>query len=225
MAAYAAKKWAQLPILIIVQHRKDSLAAAAGFETQARKTQNIDLHRIEFEQPPSDWNKRIEEVKQSDDLIVFVSADAENTGKILKTLKKKHQAFKWMSNLTVSTEEAREFAGTAVDGVIYAHPIFDPDSNRREVKAFVKTYQRQFHQIPHMIAAHGYDAVQLLSEVMKKYGTTRQQINDGLIQIRGFRGLTGGFSYDKNGEDYKSMAIMKKSNGIPVMIEEFELER
>jgi branched-chain amino acid transport system substrate-binding protein len=76
-----------------------------------------------------------------------------------------------------------ELGGEAVEG-IYTKANFFPEDTRPEVQTFVRTYQAKYGKEPDNFAATAYDTVILLAEVIKKYGTDRKAIRDGLADIR-----------------------------------------
>ena len=76
-----------------------------------------------------------------------------------------------------------ELGGDAVEG-IYTMASFYPEDPRPEVQPFVKAYQAKYGKEPDTFAAIAYDTVVLLAEVIKKYGTDRKAIRDGLASIK-----------------------------------------
>lgn len=75
-----------------------------------------------------------------------------------------------------------ELGGNAVEGV-YTESEFFPDDPRPEVQEFVKAYQAQYHEAPDAFAAFSYDAMILTAAVLRQYGATRQDFQQGLAKI------------------------------------------
>jgi branched-chain amino acid transport system substrate-binding protein len=76
-----------------------------------------------------------------------------------------------------------ELGGKDVDGV-YTESVFFPGDSRPEVKAFVDTYKARYGEEPDEFSADAYDTFILLAAVMNRFGTTRQDIHDGLGKIK-----------------------------------------
>ncbi len=76
-----------------------------------------------------------------------------------------------------------ELGGKDVEGV-YSESTFFPGDSRPEVKAFVDTYKARYNEEPDEFSADAYDTFILLAAVMNQFGTTRQDIHDGLGKIK-----------------------------------------
>jgi branched-chain amino acid transport system substrate-binding protein len=64
--------------------------------------------------------------------------------------------------------------------------------------------------------ALSYDAVKLLADAIRRAGSTRRpDIRQSLAQTKGFNGVTGSISFDKNGDPVKDIIIMQISDGRP----------
>ncbi|WP_428925748.1 ABC transporter substrate-binding protein [Marinibacterium sp. SX1] len=77
-----------------------------------------------------------------------------------------------------------ELAGDASEGV-YTTAYFSPSFPRAEIQDFVKSFEETYGHEPNSFNAMAYDAINILAAVMREYGTTREEIKDGLGQISG----------------------------------------
>lgn len=77
-----------------------------------------------------------------------------------------------------------KLAGPAAEGV-YSSVYFVPTSDRKEVKDFVAAFKAKYATDPNSFNAMAYDTFNLLAEVMRRYGTGRDDIKDGLGKING----------------------------------------
>ncbi len=69
--------------------------------------------------------------------------------------------------------------------------------------------------------ALAYDAVYLLSDAIKRAGSTQKEaVRDALSQTENFDGVTGTISFDKNGDPIKSVVIMKIEAGVPKFLKQ-----
>lgn len=77
-----------------------------------------------------------------------------------------------------------KLAGPAAEGV-YSSVYFVPNSPRKEVQDFVSAFQAKYETTPNNFNAMAYDTFNILAEVMRRYGTAREEIKDGLGKISG----------------------------------------
>jgi len=65
-----------------------------------------------------------------------------------------------------------------------------------------------------MYGAMTYDGIKLLAQVMRKHGTTAEDIRKGLHEVRDFEGVTGtGVRLDEDGMVIKKLTLMILKNG------------
>jgi branched-chain amino acid transport system substrate-binding protein len=76
---------------------------------------------------------------------------------------------------------------------------FDPNDPNKAATEFLKEFKTKFNEVPDHIAAHSYDAVNVLIQAAKaKKSTAPADIRAGLVDMRGFAGVTGTVTFDKN---------------------------
>ncbi len=83
---------------------------------------------------------------------------------------------------SIYSPEFIKLGGKAANGV-YTESEFFPDDPRPEVQAFVKAYEAKYHETPDAFAAFAYDAMILTAAVLRQYGTTRTDFQEGLGKI------------------------------------------
>ena len=91
-----------------------------------------------------------------------------------------------------------ELGGDAVNGVLTTVPFF-PQDPRPEVQKFVKGFVAKFGEQPDAYNGRAYDTMILLASVMRKSGTERKNIRDGLATISGVPSVVfGQVKFDPN---------------------------
>lgn len=91
-------------------------------------------------------------------------------------------------------------AGPAAEGTVIV-AAFHPDAPRDEVRRFSGAFRARYGRPPDAAAALGYDAVRLLADAISRAGTTAPDaIAAALHGTRGWEGVTGPFSYDRDGD-------------------------
>lgn len=99
---------------------------------------------------------------------------------------------------------AEEIAGHYCEG-----PDVIPSLNEKAaVQAWVQEYKAKSGFEPDIYTTHYYDAMNMLIEVMKKYGVDREKIRDGLREMA-YEGVIGTYKADEEGNLWHSAAIMK----------------
>ncbi|TPE50991.1 ABC transporter substrate-binding protein [Amaricoccus solimangrovi] len=85
---------------------------------------------------------------------------------------------------SVYSPDFLSLAGDAANGV-HTTAYFTPVSPRPEVQAFIKDFTAEYGQEPNNFNAMAYDTMNILAEVMRRHGTTREEIKAGLGEISG----------------------------------------
>lgn len=85
---------------------------------------------------------------------------------------------------SVYSPDFLNLAGDAAEGV-HTAAYFTPVSPREEVQTFIKDFAAEYGQEPNNFNAMAFDTINLLAEVMRRYGTTREEIKNGLGEISG----------------------------------------
>lgn len=85
---------------------------------------------------------------------------------------------------SVYSPDFLSLAGDAANGV-HTTAYFTPVSPRPEVQTFIRDFTAAYGQEPNNFNAMAYDAINMLAEVMRRYGTTREEIKSGLGEISG----------------------------------------
>lgn len=102
-------------------------------------------------------------------------------------------------------------AGDAAEGVIVP-TVFNPERPARETREFVNGFQSRFGIAPDVWAAQGYDAVKLLCHAMEESNSTVPLVVASALKIiENWKGVTGIYSFNKNG-DISGKAIYFKEH-------------
>ena len=103
-----------------------------------------------------------------------------------------------------------EIGGQAAEGTVISS-VFNPGSNRPEVKKFVADFLREYEQMPNSYAALGYDAVKMLAAAMEKAaGTNRSAVAEELRNLGSWPGVTGIHELNETGDNLGDLVVLKK---------------
>lgn len=104
-------------------------------------------------------------------------------------------------------------AKEAAEGIYFTQLQYDASSNNPLVVAFVGAFTKKYNTKPDIIAAYGYDAMELLSFAIERSNLTSEGIRDQLYKVKNFHGVTGDLIFDKNGDVIQPMGIKTVRNG------------
>lgn len=106
-----------------------------------------------------------------------------------------------MATSSIGSPRTLEMAGDTAEGVIFPATVFDPESDDPTVAAFVKMYRARYQEDPDLWSAHGYDAVMVAAEALKKAeGPVPARIARQILAIQEYRGPSGTLSFDQYGD-------------------------
>ncbi|MBI4238100.1 MAG: ABC transporter substrate-binding protein [Deltaproteobacteria bacterium] len=106
-----------------------------------------------------------------------------------------------------------EIAGPALEGSYFSNH-YAADDPSPLVHQFITTYQARFGQIPDAIAALSYDAAHLLFDATQRAGKVDStKIRDALAATKGFPGVAGAITIDRERNAEKPIVIIKIAHG------------
>ena len=76
-----------------------------------------------------------------------------------------------------------ELGGDAVEG-LYTQSSFAASDPRPEVQKFTAAFRAKYGRDPDSFNVYGYDTIILVHALMEQFGTTRQDLHDGLAKIK-----------------------------------------
>ena len=138
-----------------------------------------------------------------DDIVNFVRPRAELgvAAKVFTT-----PVFETPSNL--------KSLGSLAEGIVYAYyGEFDLRARNGAVQSFTRAYRNRFGGPPTYYSALGYDAASIMIEALRRCRFDPERLKASLYSIRGFRGVTGTTSFDKNGDVQKPVTIRTVRGG------------
>jgi branched-chain amino acid transport system substrate-binding protein len=165
------------------------------FEEHGGKITGHEIHA----QGETDFTTPLTKIKFANpDILFFVGHDNE-LGYALKKAKQIGMKTPWLVAPGVFTPLSLSIAGDAAEGVQAADYIFDPVAGTERMKAFGKRHQERFGVLPTFATAHSYDSVMLYAAALKAGARTAPAIRDFLLAVKGFDGVGGPVTFDKEG--------------------------
>ena len=82
-----------------------------------------------------------------------------------------------------------------------------------EATAFDRAFRATFHTPANFASAYTYDGAQILARVIRKVGTDPYAIRQGILAIRGYRGVEGTYNFDRNGDGLHQYTVVQNVRG------------
>jgi len=170
---------------------------------------NTNHFRENYETDATDFRVPLDRIKRNGAKYGYLLAFSNKEfADILRQSRELNLGIQWFATSAVESNETVELAGEAANGVIYSYPkIID---NTLHTK-FQTIYGERHNAVADMLAITSYDAVHLISEVMKRYGTTGIEIQRGLRSIDDFYGIFGKFKMFDIGKQYVDRELLWKT--------------
>jgi branched-chain amino acid transport system substrate-binding protein len=132
---------------------------------------------------------------------IYLVGYYSDMARILKEIRKLAPGARVLSTSSFGNPKTLEEAGDAAEGVVFPATVFDPGSDDPAVMRFVARYRESHHADPDLWAAHGYDAVLVAAEAIRRAGgAVPERLAEALRGIRDFRGASGTLSFDAEGD-------------------------
>jgi branched-chain amino acid transport system substrate-binding protein len=117
---------------------------------------------------------------------------------------------------------ARRLAGSALFGS-YAVIDFTPDASAA-TREFSKKYRQTYGIDPDFFSSWTYDAIQILALAIKKAGKTdAEAIRNAILDIRGYEGVEGTYTFDQNGDGLHGYNVVRNEEGKLVFIKRVDV--
>lgn len=203
------KKWA-------IIHSTDAFGnGGKNMLIEALKTYGITPVLVQgFTSNSQDFTPIVLAIKQSGaDVVSSYIANSTDVGifaKQLRQLGSKNIA--WVGSPSLSTDTAMKLAGDALYGTFSIADFAEASSP--EAKAYADKYRAKFKIEPDLYSAWSYDGVKLLAMAIENAKSTKPaDIKKALHAIKGYKGVEGVYTFDKNGDGLHGYNIVKNDEG------------
>ena len=102
-----------------------------------------------------------------------------------------------------------EIGGSALEGYYFSNH-YSTDDPSPAIQNFIKTYKAKYKETPDAIAALGYDALMIFVDALNRAGKTDgEALRKALAATKGFKGVTGVVTIDKDHNAVKPAVVLK----------------
>lgn len=166
-----------------------------------------------FEQDATDFRTQLAKVKTAKTDALYLAGYYQEMANLLNQAKAIGLNIPIRSCVTFEDPELLKIAGKNAEGVVYSSPYFDLQDTSRTFVAFLEKFRARFETDPGSFAAHGYDAMMIVANVIRSTGTGGEAIRDGLYRIKDYPGVSGVTTFDSSGDVSKPIAIKSVRDG------------
>jgi branched-chain amino acid transport system substrate-binding protein len=158
-----------------------------------------------------DYTSFLETIKNSGaDTLGTYMTNSEDEAQMLKQLRQLGLNLKIMGSPSIATAVCIQLADGADSGY-YGVSDFVADGNDA-AKAFTAAYEAKYHGAPDLFGGWVFDAVNVVSQTIAKDGESAADIQKGLHQVQGYKGVEGTYNFDRNGDGLHGYWVVEVKN-------------
>jgi branched-chain amino acid transport system substrate-binding protein len=212
MAKFAVQNLKKMKGLILIENTSDyskGLAKAFGDEFTKLGGKLVNSEELTYAAKDTDFQSLLRKVKRSNPDFIFVPGYYVEAGLIVKQARALGINVPFLGGDGWDSPKLFEIAGESVKGS-YISNHFAPDDKSPVVQNFVKDYEKVYGTKPGSFAALGYDSLGIVADAIKRAKSTKpSDIRDALVATKGYLGITGTITFDKNRNPTKSAVVLE----------------
>ncbi len=139
-----------------------------------------------------------------------------DAGVVMTSLNQLGLKMKLLGSPAYGIPEALKIAKQAANGVYIVNdwlPSGDP-----ETQAWIKKIESRQKQPANMLDAVYYDCANILFKAIEQGGTDPQAIRKAILATKGYKGMTGEFTFDEKGDGLRQVYVAEVKNEKQVLI-------
>jgi branched-chain amino acid transport system substrate-binding protein len=220
MAKYVIRSDQKYNVAILYINNDYGIGLKDVFSKEFKSLGGEVVLELGYEQGETDFKTLVARLKQSKADIIYMPGYYKEMANILIQCKKNDMNLPIRSVVTFEEPEIFNLTKTEANGVVYSSPYYDIESYNDTIKLFRSLFTKEYKVEPGIFAAHGYDAVKLISKCLV-YAESNK-VKDCLYGIENYPGISGNTSFDENGDVVKPVAIKKVENLKFIVVELFD---
>jgi ABC-type branched-subunit amino acid transport system substrate-binding protein len=166
-------------------------------------------YQYEFKPEPKNIDKLVGKIVHAETHSLIVIAAAVDSAQIVSAVRQKGFNGHIFGGPSMGQRSFIEQSGDATDGVIF--PLLY--THRKKSRSFEKEFTARFGKQPDYLAAHTYDAINILITAIRKTGLNRALIRDAVSEMSPWNGVTGTIKWDPLGANNRVVYLGTVRNG------------
>lgn len=167
------------------------------------------FYHFEFKANERDFTEIAEKIVRAEAHALVLIAGAQDSAHIISAVREKGFGGLVFGGPSMGQRGFPEKAGKTAEGVIF--PLLYSPCKSSE--SFEEKFARRFGNHPDYLAAHTYDAVNLLIAAIQKAGLNRVRIRDAVRELSPWQGVTGTLEWDALGSNTRVVELGTIKNG------------
>ncbi len=188
---------------VAILYGNDDVFTKSGYDTMKQVATDMGLEILteeSFQKGQSDYKAMLTKIKSMKPDLILASALYNEGAVIMDQARKMGIEAPFVGGNGFNSPKVIDIAGDAANGLIVATPWFGAKDDQK-VKDFGKKFSEKYGKDPDQFAAQAYDAMYVYAEALKNAGEAdRDKFRDALANIKGFHGILGEMSFDKDGD-------------------------
>jgi branched-chain amino acid transport system substrate-binding protein len=197
------------PFLLVSAVDHDSHLFTVELVKSLAQQQLVPAYHLEFNPNKNNTKELTEKIISANTHALVLIADAHNSAQIIRTIREKNFKVLIFGGPCMGRRNFLEQVGQETDDLIFPllyTPIKNPNS-------FEEEFTLRIGHSPDYLAAHTYDAVNLLITAIRQAGLNRTLIRDRIKSLSPWQGLTGSIDWDSLGSNSRSIRLGTIRNG------------
>jgi len=166
-------------------------------------------YHIEFKPGQKNYDGLVDEIVHTRAHALVLIAAARQSAQIISVVRQRGFKGLIFGGPCMGRRSFIEQAGDAAEGVVF--PLLYTQS--KESDSFEEKFTARFGKRPDYLAAHTYDAVNLLIAAIRKAGLNRARIHDSVRSLSPWQGVTGKIQWDPLGSNSRLIHLGTVRNG------------
>lgn len=214
MARYAVDNLHAKTAALMIEKSSDySVGLADSFQKtfEAKGGKIVDTES--FTNQDTDFSSVLTKIKGSKPDVIFLPSYYNSVGLIVTQARQQGITVPFLGGDGWESPKLIELGGKNLEGCAFS-THFNVNAKEGKVADFVKAYKAKTGNLPDGLGALGYDDVMLLADAINRAGKlNRWAIRDAIASTKGFEGVTGTITINKDRNPDKPATIMEIKGG------------
>ncbi len=197
------------PFLLVSTVDHDSHLFTVELAKSLARRQLVPAYHFEFNPNEKKLEELTEKIVGTNAHALVLIADASNSAQVIRIIREKNFKGLIFGGHCMGRRTFLEQVGQATDDLIFPL-LYNPTKSSNN---FEEKFACSFGHYPDYLAAHTYDAVNLLIAAIHKAGLNRARICDGIKSLSPWQGVTGSLNWDSLGSNTRSIRLGTIRNG------------
>ena len=179
------------------------------FEASFKKLGGDIVDKQSYTQGDRDYKGQLTAIRSKSPDVIYVPGYYGEVGVIAKQAKQLGIQQPLLGGDGWDSTQLWDLGGDSLNGDFISNH-YSVDDPSPAIQKFVAAYKARNGNVPDALAALGYDAMKVLADAIKRAGTTEgPQLKDAINGTKGFVGVTGTISLDKDRNAVKPAVVLK----------------